>query len=105
MRRIRTSEDWRVSGKIGVLRVERPTRTQSVKMPFADISKFVENGQLKIFVRLLVDDLIKNCYLLILAWSLHKSKRPSKRTPAPEILATSQGIDLCKKTTQVHSKF
>lgn len=90
-----------------VIKYPRPTDGKEYNLSmlvFSDASRSDENGKLGIIVGLLVDELKRNTIYGPLSWISHKSKRPVKRVPAAEILASSEGIDEGKVISYAYSE-
>lgn len=71
---------------------------------FAGASKTDENGQLGLITGLVFGDMSDRSTFHTLSWLSHKSRRPVKRVPAAEILASSEGIDEGKIISGVYTE-
>lgn len=59
---------------------------------FADTSHTIESSQLCYLVGIVYGKMRKKAIFYVSCWASHKSRRPTKSTPAAVILAASEGV-------------
>ena len=77
----------------------RPTDTDEYRLTvlaYTDASKANEYGQVGVLIELLLGEMKTGSIFHAITWISHKSKRPVKSVPAPEIIAAAEGIGEAK---------